>query len=116
MSATETATVQSAVCTTSDHISHFVDVISGEVLDEDEVGCFIDCDAEGHPLAGSDEMGVWWGTERAVWVLSQQYYTVEVWGWMGPDPYIGHFLGTEEEVRHYCETHGVKVDLIQSGR
>ncbi len=34
---------------------------------------------------------------------------------MGPDFYIGYFIGTVEEAYDYCVCHGVKVTLIQSG-
>lgn len=94
----------------------FIEPESGEIVDE-ENGCggWCDVDREGHPLVGYDEMGMWWGTERAVWVLSQQTYTVEVWGYCGADEYIGHFMGTMEEAREYCECHSVKVTLVQKG-
>lgn len=85
----------------------FVDVGTGEVID--------DVDSEGVDLIGIDEWGAWWGTPRAAWVISQQPFTVEVWGYAGADPYFGHFVGTPEEARDYVERRRIRVDWVVPG-
>jgi hypothetical protein len=96
----------STTSTTSSNLNHFVDVATGnrimpfkgEMLDSE------DCDIVGC----DDEFGIWWGTERAAWVLSEQPNVVVVNGFIGPNAYVGYFVGTAEEARHYAKTHGVK--------
>ena len=89
------------------NVGSFVAVNTGNVVEVE--------DSEGQPLAGSDDFGVWWGTERAAWVLSEQYYTVVVNGFIGPMPYMGHFVGTVEEAIHYAREHGVKDITAERG-
>lgn len=83
---------------------YFVDVCTGERLEDGE------CDADGVDLVGCDEMGLWWGTQDAAWVLSHRSGpTVEVWGEIGGEPWQGVFVGTLEEAVAYAENHGVRV-------
>jgi len=84
---------------------YFVDPETGDRLPDDEKW-----DAEGEPIIGSDDDGTWWGTERAAWVLREWPSVCIVYGWMGPDVYVGYFVGPTSEAREYAETHGVIVD------
>jgi hypothetical protein len=93
----------------SSNLNHFVDPNTGNRLEGDAL---FDC--EGCAIVGSDDEGTWWGTERAAWVLSEQYYSVVVNGYLGADYYIGYFIGTVEEARHYAMTHGVKDITVMS--
>jgi hypothetical protein len=94
----------------SSNLNHFVDPNTGDRLEGDAL---FDC--EGCAIVGSDDEGTWWGTERAAWVLSEQYYSVIVNGYLGADPYVGYFIGTSEEARFYAMTHGVKDIEVMSG-
>jgi hypothetical protein len=85
-----------------DNRGFFVDIVTGERVEV--------CDVHGVDVMGADEHGLWWGTERAAWVLSEQAYTVEVWGHVGSEAYAGHFIGTEEEAIDYAERHMVRVE------
>jgi hypothetical protein len=94
--------------------SHFIDPETGEVLDESPDGNYIDHDVHGTPFAGYDEeYGAWWGTDRALWVLSFGEHHV-ISGRIGYSDYIGHFLGTEAEVIEYCLTHGITITQVES--
>ena len=88
----------------------FIDVRSGDPFGPDECE-----DSGGRDLAGHDDMGWWWGIEEAAWLLSQQWYTVEVLGIMHGEDYYGHFIGTVDEAREYCGRHGVTVLFVTSG-
>lgn len=88
----------------------FVDPVSGERLADTDT-----CDAHGTDLIGVDEYGVWWGTERAAWVLHEHPFTVQVRGRIGRLAWEGHFVGTEDAAIEYAETHGVVVDEVESG-
>jgi len=104
----ETGRVARLVYMDQDNRGFFVDIVTGERVE--------DHDAEGVDVMGSDEHGVWWGTRRAAWWLSEQHYVVEVWGHIGSEPYQGHFIGTVEEAVDYCERHMVTVGHVCSGK
>ena len=89
---------------------YFVDVVAGERLGDNETW-----DAYGQDLVGTDDEGLWWGTERAAWVLHEHPFVVEVWGRIGALDWIGYFVGTEEAAIDYAETHGVVVERVESG-
>ena len=89
---------------------YFVDVEAGDRLRDDERW-----DAHGVPLIGADEDGVWWGTDRAAWVLREHPFTVTIHGHRGRQDWDGHFVGTEADAIEYAETHGVTVDHVESG-
>lgn len=90
---------------------YFVDVAAGERLADHET-----VDAHGTDLIGVDyDGGLWWGTERAAWVLHEHAFTVIVRGKLGRRPWSGHFVGTEDAAIEYAETHGVVVDEVESG-
>lgn len=88
-------------------IGHFIDTISDEIVE--------DIDAHGVDVIGEDEHGIWWGTERAAWMISHTYYTVDVWGHLHGKPWQGVFIGTVEEAVDYAERHGVVVEGYGSG-
>jgi len=78
--------------------------MTGEVIAEG-------CDARGTAVVGSDEEGMWWGTERAAWILEGDGLAlVEVWGTLCGEPYTGWFVGTVEGARDYCWRHSVVVE------
>lgn len=99
------------------YVARFINHASGKIIDEEnEIGEWCDEDREGRLLIGTDERGSWWGTESAAWILSEQDHVVEVWGYIGPDPYVGHFMGTVDEVQNHCKCHGIKITVIQSSK
>ena len=94
---------------------YFTDPETGERLADHET-----IDAHGTDLVGVDgDGGLWWGTERAAWVLHEHAFTVIVRGTMGwpggRRRWTGRFVGTEEAAIHYAETHSVVVDEVESG-
>lgn len=82
---------------------YFVDSETGEPLPDDTV-----FDAHGIELIGADDNGLWWGTERAAWVLSEGQTLVRASGFIGSEAWDGFFIGSEDEVEWYAETHGVR--------
>lgn len=82
---------------------YFVDPETGERLPDDAV-----FDAHGVELIGADDHGLWWGTERACWVLSEGGPVVEASGFIGSEVWGGFFIGSEGDAEWYAETHGVK--------
>lgn len=44
-------------------------------------------DADGTPVTGEDEDGIWWGTNRAYWVIDPRGQLLELTGFLGPTPY-----------------------------
>ena len=90
---------------------YFADPETGERLGDIEME-----DAHGRALIGAgDEGGLWWGTERAAWVLHEHPFVVEVWGKIGRRDWFGFFIGTEDAAILYAETHGVVVERVESG-
>lgn len=90
----------------SSNLNHFVDVATGNRIEPFEGEML---DSEDYDIVGcDDEFGIWWGTPRAAWVLSEQANVVTVNGFVGPIPYMGYFVGTADEAMHYAREHGVK--------
>ena len=90
---------------------YFADPETGERLGDIEME-----DAHGRELIGVDyEGGIWWGTERAAWVLHEHPYVVEIWGKIGRRNWFGFFIGTEDAAISYAEAHGVVVERVESG-
>jgi hypothetical protein len=94
--------------------------------------CFVDlsgddlepgatCDAHGNDLVGVSpdrdswpDGYLWWGTDRAPWLLHEHWCTAVVYGRIGRARWRGHFVGTPEAAIEYAETHGVTVDYVAS--
>jgi len=95
-----------------DFVEHFVDPSTGERFGDEET-----CDVHGQELLGMDEERgeLWWGTQRAAWVLYPHFATVLIYGYVGPYHYSGHFVGTAEDVIDYAERHMVKVTHVEDG-
>jgi hypothetical protein len=106
MGATQNATSHGECC----DIGYFIDIADSSRFEESEFE-----DSEGQPLIGEDDRGVWWGTERAAWKLSDVWYTVVVTGYRGSQPYFGHFIGTVYEATMYAREHGVKDIVVETG-
>lgn len=95
---------------TTSETAYFLDPETNDRLGDDEKE-----DVHGQDLIGVDDDGIWWGTDRAAWVLSTHQTTCYVHGWQGNHPYVGHFCGTAAEAIDYAETHGVTVKFVESG-
>jgi hypothetical protein len=89
----------------------FIDPLTGEVYD-DAPGC--GCDPTGSDLIGSDEDALWWGTDRAAWLLSEEDTIVRVSGRCRASAKDFHatFIGTPEEATRYAERWGT-IDLVE---
>jgi hypothetical protein len=101
-----------AVLTEHD-VCHFVDPVSGE-----RYGPWGRQDPHGQDLIGDDEEGLWWGTERAAWVLSPgpiHGRFVRVTGQRKGVLYDGFFIGSEAEAVDYVERRGFDVFHIEEG-
>ena len=89
----------------------FVDPVDGERLPD-----HARIDAYGVELIGVDQHGaLWWGTDRAAWLLHEHPFTVQIHGRLGRRNWTGHFIGTEEAAIAYAESHGVVVEDVESG-
>lgn len=90
----------------------FVDTRTGKSFREGEM--YDRCGAE---IVGvdPDDGSMWWGTEHAAWVLHDWWAVVRVSGWIGPYRWDGFFIGTDEKAIDYAESHGVRVDFVESG-
>jgi hypothetical protein len=82
---------------------YFFDPETGERLPDDTV-----FDTHGVELIGADDSGLWWGTERACWVLSERGAAVRASGFIGSETWDGFFIGSESEAKRYAETHSVR--------
>ena len=87
----------------SDAADYFLDPDTRERLPDDAV-----FDAHGVDLVGADEEGLWWGTERAAWVLCARGDLVRVSGWLGASTWDGFFIGSAAQAERYAESHGVR--------
>jgi len=94
----------------SPRADHFLDPEDGTLYLDGELH-----DAHGVDLVGVDPDGsMWWGTERATWVLEDGATTVvRVSGWMGPVRWDGFFLGAAEAAVDYAEQRRVRVDHVE---
>ncbi len=112
----ETSPESGVYCNPCPNWYHFVDPETGEVLDEALDGNYIDCDVHGAPFIGTcDEFNAcWWGTERALWVLSAHREYQVISGQYGRQTYYGHFQGTAKEAIDYCLEHGVFIEQVES--
>lgn len=75
----------------------FYDPIEHSTLADDELD-----DANGRELIGDDDHGLWWGTERAFWVLEAGESARELIVVTGEDkwghPFDGYFYGSPARV------------------
>ncbi len=99
----------------SARLAHFVSVTTGEILDESKDGHYIDVDRGGTPTIGDEEDNAWWGTEDAAYVISETYYTTQVYGYQGKKKWVGHFIGTMEEIVRHCDEQGIWILEVRSG-
>jgi hypothetical protein len=83
-------------------LEYFTDPVTGERFDDDEK-----VDVHDRDLIGSDDDGTWWGTSRAVYVLSQGTTVVHVQGNLGSTPWQGWFASTRDEAVAYATKRGV---------
>jgi hypothetical protein len=99
---------------TYDDTSTFVDPETGE-----RYAPYERLDPHGTPLIGEDEWGLWWGTERAAWVLSEGSTSrlVRFTGTICRTTvkWDGFFIGTDDEATLYAECHGVTVAHLEPG-
>ena len=109
---------------TSDDTCHFVDPVEETRYEAHEY-----LDPYGQELLGEDEHGLWWGTERAAWVLSPgpiEGRVVRVVGkatltpdvahpWLPPKEvlYDGFFIGSDEEAQSYATCRGFDVFHVE---
>lgn len=86
------------------NVGYFVDPSDGSRFGDHELW-----DVHGQDLIGADRYGLWWGTPRAMWVLSDKGCHVVVYGRCGHLDYVGHFFGTVAEAVDYAECHCITV-------
>jgi hypothetical protein len=96
---------------------HFIDPETGEAFDKPN-----DCgtDVHGTDVVGEDENGMWWGTDRAAWLLGdppvRKAYLVRVDGFLASEPWTGFFIGrrgVERRAVSYARRRAVK-DVMTS--
>ena len=77
------------------------------------------CDARGVDLVGveddPDSAGslLWWGTDRAAWILSPHVLVWVVEGPSGAHRRSFVLMGTHDEAVDYAERHGARVDYVE---
>lgn len=76
-------------------------------------------DSWGTDLIGQDSEGRWWGTPRALWVISpgRGCKTFVVTGYLGSETYVLYLRAKHKSVAlDYAICHGVKDPLVTEGR